>query len=30
MTAPNYPQPTRLEMPFKVLVLRADPRNVLP
>jgi len=25
MTAPNYPQPKRLEMPFKVLILRADP-----
>lgn len=25
MTAPRYPQPTRLEMPFKVLVIRADP-----
>lgn len=25
MTAPNYPQPKRIEVPFKVLVLRADP-----
>lgn len=25
MTAPNYPQPTRIEMPYKVLVIRADP-----
>lgn len=25
MTAPNYPQPRRIEVPFKVLVTRADP-----
>ena len=25
MTAPRYPNPTRIEFPFKVLVIRADP-----
>lgn len=25
MTAPRYQQPRRLEMPYKVLVIRADP-----
>lgn len=25
MTAPRYSQPRRLEVPFKVLIVRADP-----
>lgn len=25
MTKPNYPQPRKIEVPFKVMVQRADP-----